>query len=210
MFWLGSCPTNFHIITENPNCNFASNKYKNGYLLGRHASNGPLHRRDKHVSRHSNFLFTTSGFCNQLEKVCFDTSAGDRIFGAKNQLSQPRNISHRRENTESKNKMSKFTDRTRNFDFRINKSDWIVDINNPSSTASKITMSVSSAAANIIFKGKPFISAKNSSGPPIKNRITMVDNKCRSLQWPIINSASCTGAILKKVRHSMSQPFNTM
>ena len=94
MFWLGSCPTNFHIITENPNCNFASNKYKNGYLLGRHSSNGPLHRRDKHVSRHINFLFTTSGFCNQLEKVCFDTSAGDRIFGAKNQLSQPRNISH--------------------------------------------------------------------------------------------------------------------
>ena len=96
-------------------------------------------------------------------------------------------MSHRRENTESKNKMSKFTDRTRNFDFRINKSDWIVDINNLSSTASKITMSVSSAAANIIFKGKPFISAKNSSGPPIKNRITMVDNKSRSLQWPIIN-----------------------
>ena len=47
------------------------------------------------MSRHSNLLVTTSGFCNQLEKVCFDTSAGDRIFGAKNQLSQLRNISHR-------------------------------------------------------------------------------------------------------------------
>ena len=63
---------------------------------------------------------------------------------------------------------------------------WFVDI--------KITMSVSSAAANIIFKGKPFISAKNSSEPLIKNRITMVDNKSRSLQWPIISSASCTGS----------------
>ena len=73
-------------------------------------------------------------------------------------------------------------------------SDWLVDINNPSSTASKITMLVSSAAANIIFKGKPLISAKNSSKPPIKNRITMVDNKSGSLQWPIINSASCTGS----------------
>ena len=127
-------------------------------------------------------IFLLQHLCNQLEKVCFDTSAGDRIFGAKNQLSQPRNISHRRENTESKNKMSKFTDRTRNFDFRINKSDWLVDINNPSSITSKITVSVSSAAANIIFKGKPFISAKNSSESPIKNRITMVDNKSRSLQ----------------------------
>ena len=37
------------------------------------------------------------------------------------------------------------------------------------STTSKITMSVSSAAANIIFKGKPFIPAKNISVPPIKN-----------------------------------------
>ena len=134
------------------------------------------------MSQHSNFLVKTCGFCNQQEKVCFDTSAGDRIFRAKNQFSQPRNISHRRENTESKNKMSKFTDRTRNFDFRIDKSDWLVEINNPSNTASKITMSVSSAAANIIFKGKAFISAKNSSEPPIKNRITMVDNKSRSLQ----------------------------
>ena len=124
------------------------------------------------MSQHSNILVTTSGFRNQLEKVCFDTSAGDRIFGAKNQLSQPRNISHR---------------------IRIDKSDWLVDINNPSNTTSKITMSVTSAAANIIFKGKAFISAKNSS-EPIKNRITMVDNKSRPLQWPIINSSSCTGS----------------
>ena len=55
-------------------------------------------------------------------------------------------------------------------------------------------MLVTSAAANIIFKGKPFISAKSSSEPPIKSRITTVDNKSRSLQWPIINLASCTGS----------------
>ena len=144
--------------------------------------------------RHSNVLVTTSGFCGQLEKVYFDTSAGDRICGAKNQLSQPRHISHGRENTEGKNKMSKFTDRTRNIDFRINASDWFVGINNPSSTASKITMSVSSAAANIIFKRKPFILAKNSSELPIKNRIPMVDKKLRYLQWLIINSAFCAGS----------------
>ena len=34
MFWLGSCPANFHKIIENPNCNFASHNYKNGYFLG--------------------------------------------------------------------------------------------------------------------------------------------------------------------------------
>ena len=90
--------------------------------------------------------------------------------------------------------MSKLTDRTSNIDFKINKSDSFVYINNPSSIASKITMSVSSAAANINFKLKPSISTKNSFEPPIKNRITMVDNKSRSLQWLIINSASCTGS----------------
>ena len=73
--------------------------------------------------------------------------------------------------------MSKFTDRTKNIDFRFNKSRWFVGINNPSHIASKVTMSVSSAAANIIFKGKPFISAKNISEPPIK----------KELQWWIIN-----------------------
>ena len=126
MFWLGSCPTNFHKTIENPSCNFASHKYKSDYLLRRHASNGSLHRGDKHVLRHSNLLVKTSAFCNQLEEVCFDTSAGNRIFGTKNQLSQPRNISRRGGNTESNNKMSKFTDRTRNIAFRINKSDWFV------------------------------------------------------------------------------------
>ena len=35
MFWLGSHPTNFHKIIENCNCNFASHKYKNDYLLDR-------------------------------------------------------------------------------------------------------------------------------------------------------------------------------
>ena len=198
MFWLRSCPTNLHKIIENPNFNSASHKYKIDYLLGRHASNGSLHRGDKHLSRHNNHFATTCGFCNQLEKVCFDTSAGDRIFVAKNQRSQPTDISHRRENTESKNKMSKYTDRTSNIDFRINKSDWLVDINNPSSITSKITMSVCSAAANIIFKGKPFISAKNSSEPPIKNRITTVDNKSKFLQCSIINSASCTVSHIKR------------
>ena len=49
MFWLGSCPTNFHKIIENPNF-IASHKYKNDYLLGLHAFNGSLHRGDKHVS----------------------------------------------------------------------------------------------------------------------------------------------------------------
>ena len=78
--------------------------------------------------------------------------------------------------------MSKFTGRTRKIDVRINKTDWFVNIKNPSSIASKVTSLVSSAAANIIFKGKPFISAKNSCETPIKGRITMVDNRFKSLQ----------------------------
>ena len=120
MFWLRSCPTNFDKINKNSNCNFMSHKYKNGYLL-EHASNGSLQRRDKYVSQYSYLLVTTFGFCNQLEKVFFDINARDQIFGAKTQLSQPRNFSHKRQNIESNNKMSKFTCRTSNIDFGINK-----------------------------------------------------------------------------------------
>ena len=84
IFWLGSCcPTNFQKTIENTNCNFALHKCKNDYLLGRHAFNGLFHKGDKHVSRDSNLLVTTSGFCNQLEEVCFDGIARDQIFGAK-------------------------------------------------------------------------------------------------------------------------------
>ena len=50
--------------------------------------------------------------------------------------------------------------------------------------AGKIAMSVYSAVANIIFKGKPFISAKNGSEPPIKNRII-------ELLWWITNLDLC-------------------
>ena len=71
MFWLGSCPTNFHKIIKNPNYNLASHKYKNDYLLGRHASNGSIHREDKHVSRQSNLLGTTSGFLQSSGKSLF-------------------------------------------------------------------------------------------------------------------------------------------
>ena len=83
MFWLASYPTNFHETIENLKCNSASHKY-NDYLLERQAFNVSLHERDKHVSLYSNVLVKTSGFFNQLEKVCFDSSVGDRTFGAKN------------------------------------------------------------------------------------------------------------------------------
>ena len=185
MFWLRSCSTNFHKIIENSNCNFVLHKYKNGYLL-EHASNGSLQRRDKHLSRHSYLLVTTFGFCNQLEKVFFDISARDQIFGAKNQLSQPRNVSHKRENIESKNKMSEFTGRTSNIDFRINKSDWFLDINNPSSIASKITMSVSSAAANIIFK----------ESYSYQRKIVLNYQSKTELPWWIKNLDLCNGRSL--------------
>lgn len=48
-----------------------------------------------------------------MEEVCFDSNAGDWVFGVENQVSQPRNIFYTGENTVSKNIMSKFTDRTK-------------------------------------------------------------------------------------------------
>ena len=69
IFWLGSCPTNFYKVDENPNYNFVLYKCQNDYLLGRHASKRLLCRGQ------SNLFGTTSGFYNKLQKVCFDTRA---------------------------------------------------------------------------------------------------------------------------------------
>ena len=59
------------------------------------------------------------------------TPAQEIKFLGRNKLHQSRNISHREKNTENK-KMSKFTNLTKSIDFRINKSDWFVEINSPS------------------------------------------------------------------------------
>ena len=100
------------------------------------------------------FLLQHLGFVINWKKAVLAPMQEIEFLGLKLNSVNTDFISHRRENTESKNKMSKFTDGTSNIDVRINKSDWFVDFNNPSSIASKITMLVSSAAAVIIFKGK--------------------------------------------------------
>ena len=76
MFWLGSCPTNFSKTIGNLNSDFASHKCRTDHLHG-NAFNVSIHRGDKQLSRQSNLRCTTSEFCNQLEEVCFDTSAED-------------------------------------------------------------------------------------------------------------------------------------
>ena len=53
---------------------FSQNKWKSQLqfcvaVIGWHSFTGLVHREDKHLSRHSSLLVTTSRFCNQLEKV---------------------------------------------------------------------------------------------------------------------------------------------
>ena len=96
MFYLGSCLTNFHKDIENPNCNFVSHKYKNGYLLGQNASNESLLRRDEHVSWQGTLLVRTPGFCNHLEKICLTPVQEIKFWGLKiNSVNLE--TSHRRE-----------------------------------------------------------------------------------------------------------------
>ena len=81
MFWLGSFPTNLHKIIKNPNGNFASHKYKNDYLLGRHASNGSLHRGDKHVRNTVIFLLQHLDFVINRKKSVFTPVQEIEFFG---------------------------------------------------------------------------------------------------------------------------------
>ena len=60
---------NFHKTIENPNCHFASHRFKNDHLLGRHVSNGSLHSGDKNMSQDINIFITPYGFCHQKEEV---------------------------------------------------------------------------------------------------------------------------------------------
>ena len=42
---------------------------------------------ESHESRHNTLPSATSRICHKLEKVCVDTSEGNRAFGPDNQLS---------------------------------------------------------------------------------------------------------------------------
>ena len=84
-------------------------------------------------------------------------------------------------------------DRSENsIDFRINKTNWIVDVNNSSSITSKDKLPIPATTANIIFKGKPFLFRPSYFEQKFQDGIKVVDRKLGSLQWQEPNSTTST------------------
>ena len=81
LLWFGTSTTNIHKIAKSTNDNLTQDKHQNNNLLRRHATDWSLFRSDSHEPRHSNFPSATSRVCHKLEKICVDTSAGNRVLG---------------------------------------------------------------------------------------------------------------------------------
>ena len=112
-------------------------EHQNNDLLRRHAIDWSLLRRDNHELKHSNLRSATSRICHKLEKVCVDTSAGNRVFGPDNQLYHRETFFKQNKNPESSFRMSEFVKESSNIISGIDKTDWLVDVNYSSSFNSK-------------------------------------------------------------------------
>ena len=154
LLWFGTSTTNIHKIAKSANDNLTQDKHQNNNLLRRHAIDWSLFRRNNHESRHSNLPSATSRICHKLEKVCVDTSAGNRVFGPDNQLCHPGTFFKQNKNSESSFRMSEFVKQSTNINSGV---DMIVNVNYSSSFTSKVKLSFPSNATNIIFIGKPFL-----------------------------------------------------
>ena len=79
----GTSTTNIHKIVKSANDNLMQDKHQSYNLLRRHAIDWSLFRRDTHELRHDHLPSATSRICHKLEKVCVNTSAGNRFLGLK-------------------------------------------------------------------------------------------------------------------------------
>ena len=109
------------------------------------------HSLEEIESRHSNLPSATSRIYHNLEKVCVDTSAGNRVFGPDNQLCHSGTFFKQNNNSESSFRMSEFVKQSKNINSGIDKVDWLVDVNYSSSFASKVELLFPSNTTNIIF-----------------------------------------------------------
>ena len=152
-----------------------------------------LFRRDSHEPRHSSLPPATSRICHKLEKVCVDTSEGNRAFGPDNQLCHSRTFFKQNKNSESSSRISEFVKQSTNINSGVDKIDWLVDVNYSSSFTSKVELLFPSNTTNIIFIGKPFLFRQNCFEPKIKNQNEMVGTKLRTVQWSGFDSTACRG-----------------
>ena len=168
--------------------NLTRDKHQNHSLLRRHAIDLSLFRRDIYEVRHSNLPSATFRICHKREKVCVDTSAGNRVFGPDNQLCHCRTCFKQKENKESSFRLSEFVKQSTNINFEDDKVDWFVDVNYSNSFTSKVELSFPPNATNIIFIGKPFLFKQNCFERKLKSRTEMVGTKLRTVRWPDVNS----------------------
>ena len=124
-----------------------------------------------------NLPFTTSWICYQLEKIDVNTRAENRTFGLENQFSYTRTVTKQTKISDVEDGMSKVAKPAKNIHFRVYKIGRVVDVNNRSSTISKIKLLLPPDAANCILQGKLFLFKSNCLELQLKNRIKMVDAK---------------------------------
>ena len=144
--------------------------------------------------RHSDLSSATSRICHKLQRVCVDTSVGNRAFESDNQLSNSKTFFEQNKNSENSFRMSEFVKQSTNINSGADNVDWIVDVNYLSSFTSKVELPFPSHTKSIIFIGKHFLFRQNFLFErKLKHRIEMVGTKLRTGQWSGINSTACRG-----------------
>ena len=77
--------------------------------------------------------------------------------------------------------MSEFVKQSTNINSGIDKVDWLVDVNYLSNFISKVELSFSSNATNIIFIRKSFLFRQNISEAKLKNWTEIVGTKLKTV-----------------------------
>ena len=72
VFWSRTSPSSFNQNFESPNIPFASSKYQNFDLPGRHVDNVSINRDTSNRKRHRNLSPSTFGICNKLLNFNFN------------------------------------------------------------------------------------------------------------------------------------------
>ena len=186
LLWFGTNTTNIHKIANSADGNLTQIKHQNNNLLRRHAIDWSLFRRNSHELRHSNLPSAISRIFHKLEKVCFETSAGNRILGSENQLCHSRTSFKQNKNSQSSFRMSEFVKQSTNINSGFDKVDWLVDYS--SSFTSKVELS---------FR---FLQIEHISSLLEKlsylEKIVLNENSKFELKWRVQNLELCNGRAL--------------
>ena len=134
------------------------------------------------------FLLQNLGFVINLRKSVFSSYAGDGIFGSENKFSNNDIL----ESCESENKMPELVRKSNHIDFRVDKIDRVINLNNSVSITSKAAVPLSSITTNQVFEKAIVLSTSGYIERELKNGVNLVDQEHRNFKWTPYNSTSCT------------------